>query len=250
MDEMTQLQDRVSMLEHELRDIFSGRLGSLVAYGLQASRSPAGPDVDHGAHGVTRLTQTLAIVETLTGADLKACAERVARWHDAGLATPLLLVAKELERFLDAFPLEFGAILADHVLVAGRDPFDGLRVDSGNVRRSCEVQARSHLLHLREGFLETRGRADALALLIVRSAAPFAALLASLARLQGLAPADPAAAGRHAERTLELPAGVVTDVVKLAHVTEISSAEASRIFPAYLDAAQRLATYVDGWTPK
>jgi hypothetical protein len=86
--------------------------------------------------------------------------------------------------------------------------------------------------------------------LIVRSAAPFAALLASLARLQGLAPPDPAAAGRHAERTLELPPGVVTDVVKLAHVTEISSAEASRIFPAYLDAAQRLATYVDGWIPQ
>jgi hypothetical protein len=37
--------------------------------------------------------------------------------------------------------------------------------------------------------------------------------------------------------------------VKLAHLTEISSAEASRIFPAYLDAAERLATYVDGWTP-
>jgi hypothetical protein len=118
------------------------------------------------------------------------------------------------------------------------------------MRRSCEVQARSHLLHLREGFLETRGRADALAVLIVRSAAPFAALLASLARLQGLAPPDPAAAGRHAERTLELPPGVVTDVVKLAHVTEISSAEASRIFPAYLAAAERLAIYVDGWTPR
>jgi hypothetical protein len=250
MDAMTQLPDRVSTLEHELRDIFSDRLRSLVAYGLQTSTSPAGPDPHHGGHVAARAAQTMAIVETLTGADLKACAERVARWHDAGLATPLLLVAKELERFLEAFPLEFGAILADHMLVAGADPFDGLRVDSGDMRRSCEVQARSHLLHLREGFLETRGRADALALLIVRSAAPFAALLASIARLQGLEPADPGAAGRHAERTLELPPGVVTDVVKLAHVTEISSAEASRIFPAYLDAAERLATYVDGWTPQ
>jgi hypothetical protein len=249
MDEMTQLPDRVTMLEHELRDIFSGRLRSLVAYGLQASTSAAAPDPHHGAHAKAQPTQTMAIVETLTGADLKACAEHVARWHTAGLATPLLLVATELERFLDAFPLEFGAILADHLLVTGSDPFDGLRVDSGDVRRSCEVQARSHLLHLREGFLETRGRADALAVLIVRSAAPFAALLASLARLQGLAPGDPAAAGRHAERTLELPPGVVTDVVKLAHVTEISSAEATRIFPAYLDAAERLATYVDAWTP-
>jgi hypothetical protein len=250
MKDMTHPPDRVSMLERELRDIFGTRLQSLVAYGLDRSTSsaPATRDPHHGAHGEIPRTQTMAIVETLTADDLKACAGQVARWHDAGLATPLLLVAKEFERSLDAFPLEFGAILADHTLVAGSSPFDALRVDSEDMRRACEVQARSHLLHLREGFLETRGRADALAVLIVRSAAPFAALLASLVRLQGLTAIDPAAAGRHAERTLELPPGVVTDVVKLAHVTEISSAEATRIFPAYLDAAERLATYVDRWS--
>jgi hypothetical protein len=247
MDDMTQLPDSVVVLEHELRDIFSARLRSLVVYGLRASAPAAGHDPHRGAHAQVPPTHAMAIVETLTGDDLKTCAGHVAGWHDAGLATPLLLVAKEFERSLDVFPLEFGAILADHVLVSGSNPFDGLRVDSGDVRRACEAQARSHLLHLREGFLETRGRADALAVLIVRSAAPFAALLASLGRLQGLPPADPAAAGRHAERTLELPPGVVTDVVKLAHVTEISSAEASRIFPAYLDAAERLVTYVDRW---
>ena len=47
------------------------------------------------------------------------------------------------------------------------------------------MQARSHLLHLREGYLETRGRSDALADLIVRSAPPLAALLKSVARLEG-----------------------------------------------------------------
>ena len=105
----------------------------------------------------------------------------------------------------DAFPLEFGAILADHTVVAGQNPFDGLAVDPADLRRACEVQARSHLLHLREGYLETRGRADALAVLIVRSAPPFAALLQSVARLQGLAANDASAVGRHAERTLKIP---------------------------------------------
>src|SRR5947209_9568481 len=51
--------------------------------------------------------------------------------------------------------------------------------------RACEVQARGHLLHLREGYLETRGRNDALAVLIVRSAPAFAALVSNLARLDG-----------------------------------------------------------------
>ena len=167
-------------------------------------------------------------------------------WHDAGAATPFLLAAHEFARSLDAFPLEFGAIIADHIVVSGKNPFAGLRVDPTDLRRACEVQARSHLLHLREGVLETRGRADALAVLIVDSAPAFAALLENVARLQGVA-ADPAAVSRHAERTLNLPGSIVSDVMKLAGVAEISSAEALRIFPAYLDVVERLVKFVDGW---
>ena len=122
-----------------------------------------------------------------------------------------------------------------------------MAVAAADIRRACEVQVRSNLLHLREGYLETRGRGDALAVLIVRSAAPFAALLKSVARLQGQPAHDPAAAARHAERALNLPGGHIADVVKLANVSEISSVEALRIFPAYLDAVERLAKYVDGW---
>ena len=133
-------------------------------------------------------------------------------------------------------------------MVSGESPFNGLNVDTADIRRACEVQARSHLLHLREGYLETEGRGDALAVLIARSAAPFAALLKSVARLQGLSTHDAAAAARHAERALDLPGGIVADVVKLANVSEISSAEATRLFPSYLDAVERLASYVDGWS--
>jgi hypothetical protein len=227
------IPDAVQVLERDLREIFGPRLQSLVAY-----RAASGGDK----------VSTLAVVDGLTADDLRACAGRVATWHDAGLTTPLLLGAREFGRSLDAFPLEFGAILADHVVVSGKNPFDGLRVDPADLRRATEVQARSHLLHLREGYLETRGRADALAVLIVESAPPFAALLASVARLQGLATIDHAAAGRHAERELQVPPGVVTEIVALAHVTEISSQEATRMFPAYLDAVEKLVKYVDAWS--
>jgi hypothetical protein len=84
----------------------------------------------------------------------------------------------------------------------------------------------------------------------VQSAAPFAALLGSIARLQpaaGAASRDAAATARHIERLLDVPGGGVGDVVKLAGVTEISAAEAARIFPAYLDAVERLVKFVDGW---
>jgi hypothetical protein len=246
--QMTHVPEQVSVLVRAVQEIFGARLQSLVAYALHATGG--GHTAHHGPHDEFPRTQTLAIVETLTREDLTRCAVHVADWHTSGLATPLFLAAHEFERSLDAFPLEFGTILADHVVVFGKNPFDRLTVNTADVRRACEVQARSHLLHLREGFLEARGRADALSLLVVRSAAPFSALLTSLARLEGVAPRDAAAAGRHAERTLQLPPGSVTDIVKLVEVDEISSAEATRLFPPYFDAVERLVKYVDGWSAR
>src|SRR5262249_45210535 len=144
--------------------------------------------------------RTMALVESLTEQDLRGCAARVGSWHGAGLATPLLVPAAELPRSLDAFPLEFDAIVADHVVISGNPPFDGATVDVADVRRACEVQARGHLLHLREGFVEAGGNSHALAVLIVDSAAPLSALLAALARLDRHSNHDPASAARHTER--------------------------------------------------
>ena len=241
------ISDAVQTLERELRGVFGSRLQSLVIYGQRAH-----PDHGvHAAHGHTAPpTRTLAVVDSMTPEDLRACASRVEAWQDAGLATPLLFAAHEFERSLDAFPFEFGAILADHTVVAGANPFASLTVDPADVRRACEVQARSHLLHLREGFLETRGRADALAVLLVQSAAAFAALITSIARLEGHATNDVASAARHMERILGMPGSAVTEVTKLVGVHEIPSADAERLFGPYLDAVDRLVQYVDGWSAR
>lgn len=212
------ITDAVRTLDRELRDIFGERLESLVAY-ASADAADATP------------TATLAIVDNLSADDLRACAGRVASWHEAGVATPLLLETREFDRSLDAFPFEFDAILADHALVSGRNPFDGLRVDPADMRRACEVQARSHLLHLREGFIETGGRGDALADLVRRSAAPLSALLKSVARLTSAPIADPALAG----------------VAQLRNGSSLSSDQAREIFPAYLEAVERLTRTIDQW---
>jgi hypothetical protein len=245
------IPDAVQTLERELRELFGSRLQSLVVYGQRGARQgehEQGHDA-HAAHGHDAPpAHTLAIVDTLTPDDLRACAGRIEAWHGAGLATPLLFAAHEFEQSLDAFPLEFGAILADHDVAAGANPLAALAVDPADVRRACEVQARSHLLHLREGFLETRGRGDALSVLIVQSAAAFAALVASIARLEGHASDEPASAARHLERILGTGNSAVADVVKLTGVDDISSVEAERLFPPYLDAVERIVRHVDGWS--
>jgi hypothetical protein len=225
------IPDAVQALDRDLRAIFGDRLRSLVVYA-----AIAGDD----------RTSTLAVVDGLSADDLRACVGQVDAWDDAGLSTPLFVATHEFERSLDAFPFEFGAILADHAVVSGADPFTGVRVDPAYLRHACEVQARSHLLHLREGFLETRGRGDALAELLLRSAAPLVALLQSVARLEGMTPAgDPAAA--LVEQRTGVPSGSLARIAQLTGRRDLSSDEARRLFPGYLDAVQRLTAYIDRW---
>jgi hypothetical protein len=141
-----EVPEAVRRLERDLRDLFGERVRSLVTYAAAVDEGGGQP--------------TLAVVDRLTADDLGRAATRITLWHHAGLDTPLILTADEFARALDAFPLEFGAILDSHVLVAGADPFAGLRVHAADLRRACETQARSHLLHLREGYLEAGGRGD------------------------------------------------------------------------------------------
>jgi hypothetical protein len=243
---MPEIPMAVKTLEHDLREIFGSRVQSLVVYGIDAH------DAEHGSSGHAHdhedpaLVHTLTVVDSVGHDDLRACTARLAAWHDAGLATPLVLAAEEFAHSLDAFPFEFSGILADHTVVSGKNPFEGLRIEPADLRRACEVQARSHLLHLRQGYMETKGRKDALAVLVVRSADAWVSLLQNIVRLEGLAGLDRAAAGRHVERALNVTSGI-EDIVKLVGVKEISSEDAVRLFPPYLDAAERLTKYVDQW---
>jgi hypothetical protein len=225
---MADASSPLQTLERDLREIFGGRLQSLVHYGARAHKAASDHRQHHHGHHEPALVHTLAVVDSLTADDLRACARRITSWHDAELATPLMLPASELARSLDVFPFELSAIIADHVVVAGKNPFERLRVEPADLRWACEVQARSHLLHLREGYVEARGRDDALAVLIVRSAPAWASLVENMARLENkTVPHD--------------------EVSGLVGVKEISNEEAVRIFPRYLEAVERLTKEVDAW---
>jgi hypothetical protein len=230
------IPEAVRALESDLRTIFDARLQSLIVY---RSASDA----------IAVATPTLAIVDALTADDLRACAGRVEAWHDAGVATPLLITKREFARALDAFPLEFGAILADHTIVSGPDPFEGLRVDPTDLRRACEVQVRSHLLHLREGYIESRGRSDELASLISGSAASLAGLVSSVTRLHGTPAPTSVEAAEMVERMANLAAGSLSTVIALASRPSLTADAARRMFPGYLAGLERLTEYVDSWSP-
>jgi hypothetical protein len=215
----------------DLHTIFGERLHAFVAYGEQDA-TPA---------------PSLALVSSIAADDLTACAARTSAWHRAGCATPLLLTRDEFAASLDAFPIEYGEIIDTHRPLVGASPFAGLAIRGEDLRRACEVQVKSHLLHLRENFLEVGGRPAGVADLVAASAPSFALLLRRLARLDGVAVTNNQELGAFAAGLPNLDARVVGDVLALARNRSASGVDAAKLYPGYLAAVESLWRFVDRW---
>jgi hypothetical protein len=189
-------------LAADLQEIFGSRLKMVAAFGGDSN--------------------TCAVVETLTLDDLDRCAAREKTlWRKQGLNAPLFLLEQELERARDAFPLEFSEILATRRMIAGTDLFESLTVSKPDLRRACEVQARGHLVHLREGYIEAAADRKAVEKLVAAAIPAFRALVTNAARLDGIS--------------------------AKALVTQLQLDNFERGFPEALRAAERLVDYVDRW---
>jgi hypothetical protein len=207
---------RVKPLTGDLQRLFGTRLQSIVAYG--------DPDDADGLH-------TLALVDGLSFQDLLACAPLVNGWRKAGLAVPLILSRHEFARTLDVFPIEYGAIIARHVAVFGENPFAGMQVGESDLRRACELQTKSHLIHLREGFLECGGQPAVVARLMSASAPSLRTLVGNLERLD-------AGIDERAGLTGEL-------LAEVAAAGSSTIADPTALFARYVAAVERLWHEVD-----
>ena len=215
----------------ELERIFGTRLQAVVAYGWRPQP----------------LQPSLVVVDSLSLEDLYACAPRTSHWRRAGCATPLIMTPREFTRSLDAFPIEYGEILATSRVVAGTHPFEGLTLAPEDMRRACEVQVNSHLLHLREDYLEGGGRPGHVAALVRESTPAFVALLRHLARLDHVNVETNAQLMAFASERIGVNGRVVSDLLALSSPDTTATVDAGRIFPEYLAAVEGLAEFVDRW---
>jgi hypothetical protein len=223
-------------LAADLARVFGTRLRSVCVYGAHVD-----------GNGADAPITCLALVSSLTPLDLDACGRAVHGWHRHGLATPLILPEQEFARSLDAFPLEYAEMQRAHAHVYGHNPFDGLTIAREDLRRACETQVKSHLLHLREDYLEAAGRPLAVAELVQASAPGFAALIRNVARLHDVDHRDRATATREGARLAGLPDGILADVLALEQPAGVTTNDPARLFPEYLAAVEQLARFVDTW---
>jgi hypothetical protein len=228
-------QTAANTLASDLRGVFGDRLRSVVAYG---------PHVE----GDTNAPLTcLALVGNLTTDDLFACAKLSSRWERSHIATPLILPESEFRRSLDAFPLEYGEIIRTHQRVSGDSPLIDVSIAPGDLRRACETQVKSHLVHLREALIESGGQPGSVANLVAASAPAFTALLRNVARLNGVLTSDRAEATRLGAQAVRIPEQLVADLLSLEHSSGMVAVDSARLFPEYLAAVERLAHAVDTW---
>lgn len=237
MDMSTSPAD-VSVLIEDLQLIFGARLISVLTYGIRTAHAVAGEPV-----------KCLVLVSSLGAEDLEGCGRRCSAWHQEGLATPLVLVTSEMERALEAFPLEFGEIIRRHALAFGSNPFASMSINTEATRRACNTQVQSHLVHVRESFIEAQNSPKQVDRLLADSAPAFASLLRQVAWLQNegqaQAAAEDGALALAGARLAGLQAGIVDTILGLEYPAS-GSTDAARLFPDYLVAVERLALYIDG----
>ncbi len=225
MDLSPAARQAMARLAADCTRVFGDRFVALVAYGP---------------------TRTAAFAGAIGADDLEALSALSDRWRMDGLDTPLLITPHEFVRSLDSFPVEYQAMLDRHELIAGVSPFTGERPADADLRRACEVQAKSFLIHLRQGWLQASGHGHEHAELVAESAAPLRALIGNVARLQGAGHGTDAEIVAFAGTIPGVSGEFVAGVLLVDHRPHMAEQFKPRM-NEYLRVAERLWAYVDGW---
>src|SRR5436309_15526034 len=116
----------VEQFAAEVARVLGERLVTLLLYGSWA----------RGTHVPDRSdVNTLLICDGVDQALFDALRPLVRVWIRAGHPAPLILTEREWRESADAFPIEYEEMREAHRLLAGREPWPGIEVARGPLRR-------------------------------------------------------------------------------------------------------------------
>ncbi len=222
----------------ELRSIFGGELSSIVLYGSAATSDyrPGRSDIN------------FMVVLTEDGIqNLDLAFGFVSKWRKRGVAVPLFLTESYIMASLDVFPLEYLNFQSAYVVVYGPDPLKELTFDPQWVRLQCEREIKGKLLLLREGFLESEGKASILKQIIGNSIVSFVAIFEGLLFLKGLSsPKDKRAKIKAVTEAYGLDSGLFERLLDVRErIYNPGKEELLKIFKSYLSQVRLLGQKVD-----
>src|SRR5213595_985845 len=214
------------------------RLMALLLYGSWA----------RGTHVPDRSdVNTLLICDAVDESLFEALAPTVRDWTRAGQPAPLILTEREWRESADAFPIEYEDMREAYRLLAGRDPWSGIRVDRGHLRRQLEHELMGKLVRLRQAYAALHADPKQLARVVVGTAGGFFTMLRAVLRFAGRpAPASPAELVRSAAALIGFPADGLAPLVQHALGGPMPRlAKRDPLATAYLAAVASTAAYVN-----
>ena len=130
----------------------------------------------------------LLLVSSYDSAVLKQYSLLHRRWSQEQIVVPLFLTEEELRMSAAVFPLEFLEIQEQHRVLDGRDPFIGFHVKTDRLKEAVVQGLTSHIVRLRQRYVEGGGGDDATTILLTLSIASTIPLLRGVRRLLGRSP--------------------------------------------------------------
>ena len=163
----------------EVKEAFGDQLEGLLLYG-SAVRGEF-------LRGRSNLN-ILLLVSSCDSTVLKQYSALHRRWSKEQIVVPLFLTEEELRMSAAVFPLEFLEIQESHRVLDGRDPFIGFHVKTDRLREAVVQGLTSHIVRLRQRYVEGGGSDEATAILLPLSITSTIPLLRGVRRLLGRPP--------------------------------------------------------------
>ena len=222
----------------EVKGVFGEQLEGMLLYG-SAVRGEFLP-------GRSNLN-ILLLVPSYDSVILKQYSAVHRRWSKEQIVVPLFLTEEELRFSATVFPLEFLEIQEQHRVLGGRDPFIGFHVKTDRLREAVVQGLMSHLLRLRQRYVEGSGGAEATTILLPLSITSTLPLLRGVQRLLGrpvLSHSDAMIKDVAEQLTLDLQGLLDVLLLKRGQISP-GSHEIPRLFDRYLQAVTLLTRTVE-----
>ena len=222
----------------EVKEAFGDQLEGLLLYG-SAVRGEF-------LRGRSNLN-ILLLVSSYGSTVLKQYSALHRRWSKEQIVVPLFLMEEELRMSAVVFPLEFLEIQEYHRVLDGRDPFIGFHVKTDRLREAVVQGFTSHIVRLRQRYVEGGGTDEATTILLPLSITSTIPLLRGVRRLLGRPPlshSDAVISDVGEQLNLDLQGLLDAWLLKRGQISP-GPREVPRLFDRYLQATILLTRAVE-----
>lgn len=227
---------------HELENIYSAELKSVVLYGSAAGGEHSKKFSDYNI---------FCVLSNISPAMLSRSNSIVRKWIKNGNPPPHFFGPAHIERSLDVFPMEFMDMLDRHETLMGHDPLAGVEVDTKNLRLQCESELKGKLIHLHTFYAANCHKPRRLMDMMLESFPTFMAAMRAAIRILGeKPPSDSRAVVELVATRAGLNPSVFMDIIDIRRGDALIPRKDNALvaFEQYLTELDALTIYVDSYS--